>query len=461
MSFRSINPATGELVKDHDAHDSAAVDRALEAAAKAFPAWRERSFAERAEVVRAAARVLEERKDEWAELMTREMGKPIAQSRSEVEKCGWGCEYFADEAEGFLAPESIDTDASRSGVRYDPIGPVLAVMPWNFPFWQVFRFAAPALMAGNVGLLKHADNVSGCCLAIEEIFREAGLPEGCFTSLLIGHEEVERMIGHDTIRAVTLTGSVKAGKAVAATAGEHLKKSVLELGGSDPFIVLPSTDPAWIDWAAEHATQARTINSGESCIAAKRFFPVGDVADAFEEAFVRHMEGLEVGDPMDPDTEVGPMAREDLLESLHDQMERTVDAGATLATGGKRVDPMGDGKGFFYAPTVLTGVEPGMAAFDEETFGPLAAVIRARDADHAVELANRSEYGLGASVWADDTEAAEALVPRIDSGCLFVNGIVKSDPRLPFGGVKHSGYGRELSAFGIREFVNVKCFWVK
>jgi succinate-semialdehyde dehydrogenase / glutarate-semialdehyde dehydrogenase len=461
MSFRSINPATGELVKDHDPHDSAAVDRALSAAAKAFPAWRERSFAERAEVLRSAARVLEERQDEWAELMTREMGKPIAQARSEIEKCAWACEYFADHAKNFLSPESIRTDASRSGVRYDPIGPVLAVMPWNFPFWQVFRFAAPALMAGNVGLLKHAENVSGCCLAIEEVFREAGLPDGCFTSLLIGHEEVERMIGHDTVRAVTLTGSVKAGKAVAATAGKHLKKTVLELGGSDPFIVLADSDPDWIDQVGEHATQARTINSGESCIAAKRFFPVGDVADAFEEAFVRHMEALTVGDPMDPETEVGPMAREDLLESLHDQMERSLEAGATLATGGERIDPLGDGKGFFYAPTVLTGVEPGMAAFDEETFGPLAAVTRARDADHAVELANRSEYGLGASVWTEDTAAAEALVPRIDSGCLFVNGIVKSDPRLPFGGVKHSGYGRELSAFGIREFVNVKSYWIK
>ncbi len=461
MTIRSINPATGEVVKEYEAHDAAAVERALESAAEAFPAWRERSFAERAEVVRGAAKVLEERQDEWAELMTREMGKPIAQARSEVEKCGWVCEYFADEAEGFLAPESIGTDASRSGVRYDPIGPVLAVMPWNFPFWQVFRFAAPALMAGNVGLLKHADNVSGCCLAIEEIFREAGLPDGCWTSLLIGHEQVEAMIGHDTIRAVTLTGSVRAGKAVAATAGEHLKKTVLELGGSDPFIVLEDSDP---DWAAEHATKGRTINSGESCIAAKRFLPVGDVAQAFEDAFVRHMEALKVGDPMDPETEIGPMAREDLLDDLHDQKERTVKAGATCRTGGKRIDPMnrpGGGKGHFYAPTVLTGVEPGMAAFDEETFGPLAAVTRARDADHAVELANRSDYGLGASVWGSDTEAAEALVPRIDSGCLFVNGIVKSDPRLPFGGVKHSGYGRELAAFGIREFVNVKSYWVK
>ncbi len=460
MSFRSTNPATGELVQEYDEHDSAAVDRALDAAVRAFPAWRERSFAERAEVLRRAARVLEERQDEWATLMTREMGKPIAQARAEVEKCAWACEYFAGEAESFLAPESIETDASHSGVRYDPIGPVLAVMPWNFPFWQVFRFAAPALMAGNVGLLKHAGNVSGCCLAIEEILREAGLPDGCFTSLLIGHEEVERMIGHDAIRAVTLTGSVGAGRAVAATAGEHLKKTVLELGGSDPFIVLDDSDPDWIDRAAEHATKGRTINSGESCIAAKRFLPVGGVADAFEDAFVRHMEALKVGDPMDPETGVGPMAREDLLDDLHDQMERTVAAGATLRTGGRRIDPMGNGKGHFYAPTVLTGVEPGMPAFDEETFGPLAAVTRARDADHAVELANRSDYGLGASVWGRDVDAARALVPPIDAGCLFVNGIVKSDPRLPFGGVKHSGYGRELSAFGIREFVNVKSFWV-
>jgi succinate-semialdehyde dehydrogenase/glutarate-semialdehyde dehydrogenase len=457
MTIRSVNPATEEVLREYEEHGDGDVERALSAAAGAFPAWRERSFAERAEVVARAGDVLEERVGEWAELMTREMGKPIAQARGETEKCAWACRYFAEHAERFLAPEEIESDAARSGVRYDPLGLVLAIMPWNFPFWQVFRFAAPALMAGNVAILKHADNVPGCCLAIEEIFRAAGLPKGGFTSLLVGHEAVERMIGHDTVRAVTLTGSVRAGRAVAATAGQHLKKSVLELGGSDPFIVLADCDPAH---AAEKAAEARTINSGESCIAAKRFLPVGDVAERFEDELVRRMEGLTVGDPMDPETRVGPMAREDLLEDLHDQVERSVTAGATLRTGGERIDPRGDGKGFFYAPTVLTGVEPGMAAFDEETFGPVAAVVRARDAGHAVELANRSEYGLGASVWAGDASRAQELVPRIDAGCVFVNGIVKSDPRLPFGGIKHSGYGRELSAFGIREFVNVKTVWV-
>jgi succinate-semialdehyde dehydrogenase/glutarate-semialdehyde dehydrogenase len=312
-------------------------------------------------------------------------------------------------------------------------------------------------MAGNVGVLKHAGNVSGCALAIEEIFREAGFPEGAFTAVLCGHEKVADLIAHDAIRAVTLTGSVRAGRSVAAEAGKHLKKTVLELGGSDPFVVLADYDPGK---AAEQAALARTINSGESCIAAKRFLPVEEVAEAFEEELVRRMEGLAVGDPMDPDVRVGPMAREDLLDDLHDQVERTVAAGAKLRTGGRRIDPLGTGKGYFYGPTVLTGVEPGMAAFDEETFGPVAAVTRARDADHALELANRSSFGLGASVWTGDPAAGRELAARIEAGCVFVNGIVKSDPRLPFGGVKLSGYGRELSVFGIREFVNVKTVWV-
>jgi succinate-semialdehyde dehydrogenase/glutarate-semialdehyde dehydrogenase len=457
MSIQSVNPATEEPIREYEEHDDAALGKVLERAAETFREWRETSFADRAERMSAAAGILRDRAGEWAALMTSEMGKPIGQAEAEAEKCAWGCEFFAEKAERFLAPEEIESDASRSGVRYDPLGPVLAIMPWNFPFWQVFRFAAPALMAGNVGVLKHAGNVSGCALAIEEIFREAGFPEGAFTAVLCGHEKVADLIAHDAIRAVTLTGSVRAGRSVAAEAGRHLKKTVLELGGSDPFVVLADHDPGK---AAEQAALARTINSGESCIAAKRFLPVEEVAEAFEEELVRRMEGLAVGDPMDPDVRVGPMAREDLLDDLHDQVERTVAAGAELRTGGRRIDPLGTGKGYFYAPTVLTGVEPGMAAFDEETFGPVAAVTRARDADHALELANRSSFGLGASVWTGDEAAGQELAARIEAGCVFVNGIVKSDPRLPFGGVKHSGYGRELSAFGIREFVNVKTVWV-
>ena len=457
MSLESINPATGEVLKEYDEHDDAEVGKRLERSARAFREWRETSFRERAERMEAAAAVLRDRRREWAELMTREMGKPIGSAEAEAEKCAWACQYFAEKAERFLSPEEIESDASRSGVRYDPLGPVLAIMPWNFPFWQVFRFAAPALMAGNVAVLKHAGNVSGCALAIEEVFREAGFPRGVFTTLLVPSERVADVIGHEAIRAVTLTGSVGAGKAVASEAGKHLKKTVLELGGSDPFVVLADVDP---QKAAAKAAEARTINSGESCIAAKRFLPVEEVAPAFEEELVRRMEALVVGDPMDPATQVGPMAREDLVDDLHDQVERSVASGATLATGGRRIDPLADGKGFFYAPTVLTGVEPGMAAFDEETFGPVAAVTRARDAEHALELANRSRFGLGASVWTGDPVAGRELAARIEAGSVFVNGIVKSDPRLPFGGVKESGYGRELSAFGIREFVNVKTVWV-
>jgi len=460
MTLRSVNPATEELIAQYDEHDDQEIDRRIERAWTAFLSWRETSFAERAERMRAAAKVLRDDQDEWADVMTREMGKPIEQAEGEAEKCAWVCEYFAEQAEVFLAGEEIATDASKSGVRYDPLGPVLAIMPWNFPFWQVFRFAAPGLMAGNVGLLKHAENVPGCALAIEEIFHAAGFPDGVFTTLLTTPENAPAIIADERVRAVTLTGSVRAGRAVAAEAGKYLKKTVLELGGSDPFIVLEDYDPKE---AAKAATTARTINSGESCIAAKRFFPVESIADAFEEELVRQMEALTVGDPLDRSVKIGPMARADLRETLHDQVERSVAAGAKVLTGGAPIDGEGgeDGKGYFYRPTVLSGVTPGMPAFDEELFGPVAAVIRVRDADEAVALANRSEYGLGASVWTEDRARAEELAGRIESGSVFVNGIVKSDPRLPFGGVKSSGYGRELSAFGIRELVNVKTLWMK
>ena len=454
MTLRSVNPATEELIREYEEHDEAAIGRLLERSWGAFASWRETGFAERAERMRAVAGLLRDRSQEWGALMTLEMGKPIGQAKGEAEKCAWACDYFADHAEAFLASEEIATDASRSGVRYDPLGPVLAVMPWNYPFWQVFRFAAPALMAGNVGLLHHAENVPGCAVAIEEIFREAGFPEGVFATVLSWHRTVPAMIGHRAVRAVSLTGSVRAGRAVASEAGRHLKKTVLELGGSDPFVVLADCD---LEQAAQVAVRARTQNSGQSCIAAKRFLVAEEIADDFEAELVRRFEALAVGDPSDPDVDVGPIAREDLLENLHDQVERSVAAGARLATGGERLDR----KGWFYRPTVLAEVEPGMAAFDEEVFGPVAALVRVRGAEHAVELANRSEYGLGASVWTGDAATGEALVEGLEAGNVFVNGMVKSDPRLPFGGVKSSGFGRELSAFGIREFVNVKTVWVK
>jgi succinate-semialdehyde dehydrogenase/glutarate-semialdehyde dehydrogenase len=452
--MRAVNPATGELIREVPEHDEDEVNRRLEQAEAAFASWRRFDFEERARHLTSVADLLRENLDDFARLMTEEMGKPIAASESEVEKCAWVCDFYAEHAEAFLATETVATDASKSLVRYDPIGPVLAVMPWNFPFWQFFRFAAPALMAGNVAVLKHSSNVPGSALAIEAAFREAGLPEGVVTTLLVSSERAKGLIGHPAIRAVTLTGSDRAGMEVAAEAGRRLKKTVLELGGSDPFIVLSDADPAE---TARQAARARTINSGQSCIAAKRFIVEDEIADRFEEEFVRAMETLKVGDPMDRNCEVGPMAREDLLGDLDGQVRRTVEAGAQLRTGGQRLP----GSGWYYAPTVLTGVEPGMPAFDEETFGPVAAVIRARDAAHAVELANRSQFGLGASIWTGDPARGEHLAAEVESGNVFVNGIVKSDPRLPFGGVKHSGYGRELAEVGIREFVNIKTVWIK
>lgn len=451
--MRSVNPATGELIREYTEHTAADVERKLKRAEEAFRGWRRTGFPERSALMRRAAAVLRSGVAEYALVMTEEMGKPIAASEGEVEKCAMTCEFFAEKAEHFLATDFIVTDASRSYVRYDPLGPILAVMPWNFPFWQVFRFAAPGLMAGNVGLLKHASNVSGCALAIEEVFRKAGFPEGAFTTLLVPSAAVEGIIRDPAVRAVTLTGSEPAGIAVASQAGAVLKKTVLELGGSDPFVVLADADAAAV---AESAAKARCINSGQSCIAAKRFIVEEPIAGRFEEAMVSTMSALKVGDPTDRSNAVGPMAREDLLVDLQSQVDRSVKAGAKLLTGGRRLDR----KGYFYAPTVLGGVEPGMAVFDEETFGPVAAIVRARDSEHAVELANRSPFGLGASVWTADKKRGESLAAQIEAGCVFINGIVKSDPRLPFGGVKRSGYGRELAAVGIREFVNIKTVWI-
>ncbi len=451
--MKVVNPATGQVVRELAEHDGSEVERRLAAAACAFASWRRTDFPERAAPMRRAAALLRERAERYARLMTEEMGKPIAAGRAEAEKCAWVCDFYAEHAARFLDPERVATEARESWVRFEPLGPVLAIMPWNFPFWQVFRFAAPALMAGNVGLLKHASNVPGSALAIEELFRDAGFPEGCFACLLVGSEAVAELIRDPRVRAVTLTGSDAAGRKVAEEAGKALKKTVLELGGSDPFIVLADAD---VEPVAVQAARARAINSGQSCIAAKRFIVEAPVAERFERAFVAAIEGLRVGDPLDPATEVGPLARADLVASLHSQVERSLAAGARLATGGRRLDRVG----FFYAPTVLAGVEPGMPAFDEETFGPVAALVTARDAAHAVELANRSPYGLAASIWTGDPARGRDLAPAIEAGSVFVNEIVKSDPRLPFGGVKDSGYGRELSDFGIREFVNIKTVWV-
>ena len=451
--LQTINPTTGEPLETYEEHGREEIDRRLAKAAAAFPAWRERSFDERAAVLRAAAQVLADRSAALSRLMTLEMGKPIEASKAEIDKCAWVCRHYADHAAEYLARRDVATDATRSYVRFDPLGPVLAIMPWNFPFWQVFRFAAPSLMAGNVGLLKHAESVLGSARAIEDVFRAAGLPDGGFQTLQVRHTAVADIITDDRVRAVTLTGSVRAGGAVAAAAGKAIKKSVLELGGSDPFVVLEDAD---VDRAAEIGAVARMINSGQSCIAAKRFIVHEKVADRFIEGFVEHIRRMQVGDPLDPGTQIGPLARRDLLESLADQVRRSVNAGARAALGGGPLDR----PGFFFDPTVLVQVRPEHAAGSEETFGPVAAVLVVRDRGEAVRVANASEYGLGASLWTGDLLEAERIAARIDAGSVFVNGLVKSDPRLPFGGVKRSGYGRELSVEGIREFVNAKTVWI-
>ena len=452
--MKAIDPATGRLIREYPEHPPEEVERRIARAAAAFRAWRERPVEARASLLAAAGAALRRRRDAYAALMTAEMGKTIAAAEAEVDKCAAGCDYFAEHAAASLAPRPIPTDASSSYVRCDPLGLVLAVMPWNFPFWQAIRCAAPALAAGNAVLLKHASNVPGCALALEEVFQAAGFPDGVFTTLLVPARAVEGLIRHPEVRAVSLTGSEEAGVQVAAQAGAALKKTVLELGGSDPFIVLADADP---EAAAVAAAAARTINNGESCIAAKRFLVEEPIAERFEVALAARMSSLRVGDPSTRETEVGPLAREDLIATLQAQVDRSVAAGARLLTGGRRLERAG----FFYAPTVLARVSPGMAAFDEETFGPVAAVTRARDAEEALELANRSRFGLGASVWTGDPRRGEALAARLEAGSVFVNGAVKSDPRLPFGGVKHSGYGRELSEAGIREFVNLKTVWVR
>ena len=454
MAIESVNPVTAQLLRRFKPATWATVDVALSRAQRAFAKWRALPIEARGRHLAAAARRLRARQATYARLMTLEMGKPIGQSLAEVEKCAWACDYYAEHAQQLLAPEVIPTEATRSYVRFEPLGVVLAVMPWNFPFWQVFRFAAPALMAGNVGVLKHASNVPQCARAIEQVFRSAGLPAGVFQTLLVESRTVERIIADSRIAAVTLTGSEAAGSQVASAAGRHLKKTVLELGGSDPFIVLRDAD---VERCAPVAAQARTINAGQSCIAAKRFIVEKPVAKEFTARFVDAMRALRIGDPADPATAVGPLARADLVADLDRQVRASVRHGARVLTGGR---PRG-GPGYFYEPTVLSNVRPGMPAYDEEIFGPVASVIVARDADDAVRIANDSCFGLGASIWTRDVERAELLAQRIEAGDVHINDVVKSDPRLPFGGVKRSGYGRELGAYGIKEFTNIKTVVVK
>ncbi|MFF9753188.1 NAD-dependent succinate-semialdehyde dehydrogenase [Streptomyces sp. NPDC014344] len=449
----STDPANGTELARYTPQSAEEVDGILDAVAEAQAAWRRRDITDRVPLLREMARVLREGKDHYAALITAEMGKPVTEARAEIEKCATTCDYYAEHAPEQLADRPVASNAAESAVVYDPLGVVLAVMPWNYPFWQFFRFAAPALAAGNGTLLKHANNVPQCALAVEEVVRKAGAPEGLCRTLLVEVDQVAGIIADPRVAAVTLTGSTEVGAIVAAQAAAVLKKQVLELGGSDPFIVLADAD---IATAAATAVKARYVNVGQSCVNAKRFIVEEAVADAFVAAFTAAAAELKVGDPSDPETAIGPMARADLRDTLHDQVRRTVDAGAVLVLGGE----VPDGPGCYYPPTVLDHVRPGMAAFDEETFGPVAAITRVADADEAITLANRTEYGLGAALWTTDLERARRLTRVIDAGAVFVNGIVASDPRLPFGGIKKSGYGRELGAEGIREFTNTKTVWI-
>ncbi len=445
----SINPANGETLRTFEELTDAQLDQKLAGAEKAYRTYRRTSFADRARWLAAAADILESEKDRIGRIMTLEMGKPIAAARAEAVKCAWACRYYAECGERLLAAETIDAGAGRSSVRYQPIGPVLAVMPWNFPFWQVFRFAAPALMAGNVGLLKHASNVPQCALEIEETIHRAGFPANVFQTLLIGSKRVGSVVDDPRVKAATLTGSEPAGAQVASQAGQRIKKTVLELGGSDPFVVMASAN---LDRAVRAAVDARIVNNGQSCIAAKRFIVDTRIYAEFEERFVAAMEALRVGDPMDESTQVGPLATPDILEGLDEQVRRTVEMGGRLLTGGKRLDRSGN----YYAPTALADIPVDSPASREELFGPVAALFRVDGVDEAIRLANDTDFGLGASAWTNDAAERERFIEELEAGMVFINSMVASDPRLPFGGVKRSGYGRELGACGIREFVNIK-----
>jgi acyl-CoA reductase-like NAD-dependent aldehyde dehydrogenase len=451
--IHSINPATEEIMRSFEPLSGEDIERRLQAAQKTAARWKSEPFATRTGLMKNAASILRQQKRGLAGIMTAEMGKPIVQSEAEIEKCAFNCDYYAENAEGFLKAEPRSSNASESYIQYAPLGVILAVMPWNFPFWQVFRFASPALMAGNGAVLKHASNVPQCALAIEQVFREAGFPEGIFQTLLVGSAEVAKLIEHPAISAVTLTGSEGAGQAVASCAGRMLKKTVMELGGSDPLIVL---EDANIGEALRIGLWARTQNAGQSCIAAKRFIIVDPVFQEYQDRFVESLRTLKVGDPMDRSTQIGPLARDEFRDDLDRQIRESVQMGATVLTGGSRRRE----KGYYFEPTVLTGVTPDMPAGSEELFGPVAAMMRARDAEEAIHLANNTPYGLGASIWSTNIDRAKHLASRIEAGQVFINGMVASDPRLPFGGIKRSGYGRELSELGIREFVNIQTVWI-
>jgi succinate-semialdehyde dehydrogenase/glutarate-semialdehyde dehydrogenase len=453
--IQSINPADDTILKEYLETAEGELKNIILNAHNDFLDWKNTDFKHRSEKMKKAAAVLRNRKEEFAKIMTMEMGKPIAQARAEAEKCAWVCDYYAENAEKFLMEEEVRTDASKSFISYEPLGVVLAVMPWNFPFWQVFRFAAPNLMAGNAGILKHSSNVTGCALAIEGIFKEAGFPENLFRTLIISSKKVSSVIENKFVKAVTLTGSTAAGISVAKNAGAQLKKSVLELGGSDPYLVLEDAD---LDSAAETCVNSRLLNGGQSCIAAKRFIVVEKIYNDFEKLFLKKMKSKKMGDPFDEENNLGPQARNDLRDELHQQVVKSVKMGASLLLGGK----IPEGKGAYYPPTILTDVKPGMPAYDEELFGPVAAVIKVKDEEEGIKVANDTVFGLGAAVFTNDILRGENIAKKyLNSGSCFVNEFVKSDPRLPFGGIKESGYGRELSVFGIREFVNIKTVYIK
>jgi succinate-semialdehyde dehydrogenase/glutarate-semialdehyde dehydrogenase len=454
MSMKAVNPATEEVIATYDELTEDQVNVEIDRSYDAFHEWKRKTFPERRDHMLKAAGILRDNRSSYAKILTLEMGKPVNQAMSEVEKCAWVCEYYAGNAERILGRENAETDGSESYVQFDPLGVILAVMPWNFPYWQVFRFAAPALMAGNVGLLKHSSNVPMSAMAIEEVFTKAGFPPNVFKTLMVGSNMIEKIISHPKVMAATLTGSDGAGRQVASIAGRNLKKTVLELGGSDAFIVLKDAD---INEAAKTAVASRIINTGQSCIAAKRFIVVKDVLRDFESRFISIVKDLKIGDPMDERNDVGPIAREDLMQELDRQVQESVKMGARLVTGGKRLGM----KGYFYPVTVLTNVTKGMPAYEEETFGPIAAIIQAEDEADAIRIANDTEFGLGANLWTQDIERAKRLAHSIEAGSIFINGMVHSDPRLPFGGIKNSGYGRELAHYGIKEFVNIKTVWIK
>lgn len=454
MTYQSINPFSGETLKTFDSWTDAQLEAALAQVAAATPAWADTELNDRCQLLRRLGETIREQREKLAEIMTLEMGKRIIEARAEIDKCVGLCDYYAEHAPEILADEIIESDAGKSLVAYQPLGTVLAVMPWNFPFWQVLRFAVPAFAAGNTGVLKHASNVPQCALAIEQVIRDAGFPEGVFRTLMIDAKDVAKVIADPRIHAVTLTGSEAAGRKVAACAGEHLKKTVLELGGSDPFVVLEDAD---LDLAVVQAVASRFLNAGQTCIAAKRFIVVDRIADEFVARYTVAINELQPGDPMDENTTLAPMARDDLREEVHRQVQASIKAGAVLKTGGALVE----GEGNFYQPTLLDNVIDGMSAFNEELFGPVASVIRVHDEQHALAVANDTRFGLGSSVWTRNNERGEAFARKLQAGCAFVNGIVKSDPRLPFGGVKASGYGRELSHHGLLEFVNAKTIWIR